>query len=334
MGSTRDDPIALQAAEWLLELQRRDITEERLAAWHTWLDEDTRHKQAFDRLQVVQECIDAAQSLPWPTDEDVASDVSGLAIAPRPARQGLLRIALAAAAALAALAIGVAAYHGLGWHHDLVVATSVGELRRVQLADGSTVTLGGRSRIAVDMRSGAREVALSRGEAFFEVAKDATRPFTVRAGDAAITAVGTAFDVRRGGERVITAAVPEGAVNVKRDQQSVVSLTAGQQARLAPRQALPAILPAPETAAGWREGRRQYLAEPLADVIADLGRYSTRRIVIDDDSAGQLAITGAVFERDIVKWLRSLQTALPVDVRTDSDGTVHVRSRRSPSERR
>lgn len=317
------DVTTEEAAGWLLELQRQGVTEERIAAWHVWLNADARHKRVFDQLQTVQDCIDAAPSLPWPTDEEVAADLTSIPDA-APSKWRRSPVAWAAAAAVAAVAVGVCGYLMLRFHHDMVVATSVAEVRRMSLPDSSTVTLGGRSRIAVDMSDNAREITLSRGEAFFEVSSDPKRPFTVRAGDTAVRAVGTAFDVRRAGERV-TVAVSEGKVVITRGRQRAITLTAGHQVHLDAEQAATPVSRATDNVAGWREGRRQYLAEPLEDVLADLSRYSSRRIVMDDDSVGKLAITGAVFERDIERWLRSLQDALPVNVYTDADGTVHVR---------
>jgi ferric-dicitrate binding protein FerR (iron transport regulator) len=66
------------------------------------------------------------------------------------------------------------------------------------------------------------------------------------------------------------------------------------------------------------------IAEPLAGVVADLSRYSKRKIVIRDEAAGQVEVTGVVFERNIDQWLKSLEAALPVEVKEDEDGTVEI----------
>ena len=73
--------------------------------------------------------------------------------------------------------------------------TATGESRTVTLADGSQVNLSGGSAIGVDITSEERRVRLLSGEAFFDVAHDAARPFTVEAGEARIVVLGTAFDV-------------------------------------------------------------------------------------------------------------------------------------------
>ena len=353
-GHIERDPVLTEAAEWILELQARDVSEERIAAWQRWLSEDPAHRQAFDRLQAVQDCIADARTLAWPSEQEVAADTYDGAVpvsmhrsapvpvtrTPRPMGSPWAGWMLAAGA----LAAGVTAPVIMSFHdsdltlasllHRTTLVTGIGELRRVRLVDGSTVTIDGDSRITIDIESRERDIALERGEAFFEVAKDAHRPFVVRAGMTTIRAVGTAFDVRRAGEDV-TVAVAEGVVEVRGGQGATQSgsdepaarVAAGQQLRLQPQHATPAMPLAADAVAGWREGRRQYLAEPLADVIADLSRYSKRRIVIKDAVAGRLAITGAVFERDIGPWLESLPAALPVEVTELPDGTVEIGTR-------
>jgi transmembrane sensor len=315
------EEVTAQAVEWLVELQRREVREGTVAAWQEWLAADDRHRQAFDRLQGIQDRIACAPSLPWPTDEEIARDGA------QAARSRVRRISLAMAASLLA-ALGALGYWQFATR-PAEIATAVAELRRVPLADGSIATLGSGSLIAVEMTEAARIVTLSQGEAYFEVANDPSRPFTVHAGSTAITAIGTAFDVRRAGDRV-TVTVSEGEVRVTSEERPPVSLSAGQQVHLSPARVSPKVALAPQAIAGWRKGHREYVAEPLAGVIADIGRYSDRKIVIDDPGAGEIAITGTIIEKDFERWLRSLPTALPVEVRSDPEGTIHIRSRTGP----
>lgn len=332
-GAARQNPLALKAAEWMLELQGREVSDERLAAWQLWLAEDVRHQQAFDQLQAVQECIDGIHHLPWPTDEEVETDrsashsfVNRSAFAAGVA-SSFRRFSIAAAAALA---IGFSAFLYVkrdAWLTDAqttVIETSVGELRRIPLTDGSMLTADGRSRIAVQFDDAARVIELKEGEAFFQVAKDPVRPFVVHAGDATITAIGTSFNVRRSGNHV-TVAVAEGAVETT-TSIGRSRLSAGQQARFGADPSPQPVPMAPEAVAAWRDGQRQYRGELLADVVADLARYSTRRIAIQDENVGRLTITGTVFEGDIDKWLVSLESALPVQVYTAEDGVTRIKS--------
>jgi transmembrane sensor len=85
----------------------------------------------------------------------------------------------------------------------LAFQTSAGERRAFDLPDGSRITLDADSVLNVQMLPDRRSLQLARGEAYFEVAKDAARPFLVRAGGAVVRAVGTAFDVRMSVDRTV-----------------------------------------------------------------------------------------------------------------------------------
>jgi transmembrane sensor len=340
------EPALAEAADWLLTLQRTDVSPEHIAAWQRWLGQNPRNRLAFDRLQAVQECIDAVKPVPWPTPVEIAADeyagtapVAEWLQSGRNTARGGWRNARWRAAAAAVL--GLAAVLGYQFVSiDERIGTAVGELRRIQLEDGSSVTLSGRTEVAVDFDSGLRLVTLERGEAFFEVAKDARRPFVVHSSGNRIRAIGTAFNVRQSDDGV-TVAVSEGTVEISHargshsvdGRQGVTQLQAGERIRIAAdHSAIPSPMPvAPQAVGAWREGERQYLGEPLSEVVADLARYSTRKIVIDDPSIGRLQVTGAVFEREMDQWLQSLRSALPVEVTAEMDGTVRIRARAQPA---
>jgi transmembrane sensor len=212
---------------------------------------------------------------------------------------------------------------------------------QVTLPDGSQVNLGGRSKLSVDFTRNARDVRLESGEAFFAVQKDATRPFRVHVLDGVVTAVGTAFDVRTTNDRVLVA-VAEGTVQVN---GSGPTLPRGAEASFAPPD--PGARPVtrlrrgeavdfvnrpenhtleaavvthvdPAEPARWRDGWLVYRDEPLRNVLADIGRYTDRNIIIAQSLSEGPHFTGAVFKDSIIEWLESLPNAFPVTVTVDS----------------
>ena len=342
------DTAMTQAAEWLLELQAREVSEKRIAAWQRWLMDDVRNRQAFDRLQALEEHIVAARELPWPSDQEVATDHydGSVPVSTWQRRQSRTvshasRLSWARwtviTTALAATVAGVVAHVAFevgmpSFLHRTALETGIGELRRTRLADGSMITVDGNSRVSIDLKTDQRDVVLERGEAFFEVAKDPNRPFVVRAGTTAIKAVGTAFDVRRAGDDV-TVSVAEGIVEVadhssETPDEPPARVGAGHQVRVQPERTISPVSLSSDAVATWRAGQRQYVAEPLSGVVSDLSRYSKKKIIIADDAAGRVAVTGAVFERNIDTWLKSLEAALPVQVKEGADGTVEISTKK------
>jgi len=73
--------------------------------------------------------------------------------------------------------------------------TQRGQQQDVKLADGTTLHLSGATSVDVTLDDKQRMVALNQGEAYFDVAHEAKRPFVVHAGDSATRVLGTAFDV-------------------------------------------------------------------------------------------------------------------------------------------
>lgn len=167
------------------------------------------------------------------------------------------------------------------------------------------------------------------------MAKDARRRFVVRAGAARITAIGTAFNVRRAIDRV-EVAVTDGVVDVASLESASapaaspalneIRLTAGQQASVVSGALLaPAPADVPIVLAR-RSGRLQYAAEPLRYVIADLARYSKVPIEIAGARTGDLLVTATVREDDLHGWLQGLEKALPVTV-TFEDERITIAAR-------
>jgi transmembrane sensor len=233
--------------------------------------------------------------------------------------------AAVAAAALVAV-VGLLSYAMLRSNvigQQQTYETGTAEHRRIPLADGSIVELGARSVVRVQLTDEQRDVFIDGGEAFFEVAKDPERPFIVRAGALQLTALGTAFNVRRDADRVVVS-VQEGRVRaaVNDAEEALGTLTPRQQLRYDASGSGPIERVDLERIAAWREGRLQYLYEPLSDVVGDINRYSHRQIVLDE-RASQLRFTGTVFPENVAGFIDQLPGIFSLQVvEADADRIV------------
>jgi transmembrane sensor len=183
--------------------------------------------------------------------------------------------------------------------------TGTAEVRTLTLEDGSRVTLGADSAIAVDYGAGQRGIDLLRGEAFFEVAHDPTRPFRVATGELESVALGTQFDVQRGAEG-ITVAVAEGWGGIARDKvTSTDPLHAGDWARFDwSGQRIAEGQSDPAAAGAWRTGRLVVGDWPLDEVVEQLRRYYGG-LILSDDALDGLRVTGTYRLADPVAALRA-----------------------------
>ena len=205
-------------------------------------------------------------------------------------------------------------------------ATAVGDIRQLGLADGSVATLASDSRIAVRLSRRERHVALARGEAYFEAAKDPARPFVVEAGVRRVVAVGTRFAVRRdeGGLRVV---VTEGLVLLEaRDPGGSPDtlLPAGSIAIVERDSVLVRALPLDEAArlVDWRSGLLVFRDTSLAEAASEFNRYNSRKILIGDPAVGELRIGGTFRWANAEGFVRLLEQGFPVRAEYDSDRIV------------
>ncbi len=334
MEPKRPDPTPATplraAADWWVRLRdprRAADSEER---WLEWNGQDPRHPDAFARVSELGAQLGALD----------AETRQGLVREFAPARaRRWWPFALAASFLLAAVAVGTVLRDRLraGAVESASYATEVAVDRDVALSDGSQVALGGATRLTTRYTSARRDVDLGAGEAYFRVAHDKARPFIVAAGKISIRAVGTAFNVRRTGERV-TIAVAEGRVRVAGSEGAAIGkvaaadtleAVAGQQISFDPRASgLTVSAIPPNRATSWREHRLEFVNEPLDSVVANINRYSTRPLVLADAKLGTLAFTGTVDPGALDGWLRALPKILPVHVGGES-GQVTISAARS-----
>jgi transmembrane sensor len=192
--------------------------------------------------------------------------------------------------------------------------TRPGQIRTVQLADGSTISLNGDTALNVRFAAnGERRVELARGEAFFEVRHDPARPFTVDTGAALVRDIGTGFDVARRGERG-SVSVDHGEVEVLAADRSTV-LDKGQQVQFDLYDLGRKTFVDTSMASAWRRGL--YFAEndTLGDVLRDVNPYYRNRIVLLDTGLRDRRINAVVQLAHIDAWLAALNKIGGVSVR-------------------
>jgi transmembrane sensor len=226
----------------------------------------------------------------------------------------------------------VAALAGLLWWWNPVIdeywaATAVGERRSVLLGDGSRVTLNTASKLSAQLRLRSRETVLEEGEALFEVASSAWRPFLTAAGDARIRVLGTIYSVRLVSPETRVSVV-EGRVEVRREGRDVpyvlgagdsLDTGAGAVFRIAPESL--------KSVTAWRDGKLVFDEKTVAQVLTEAARYRQAPIRLADAAAGQSRISGVFSADNVDALLRMLPDVASVTVTFASDGSAVVASR-------
>ena len=325
MQPARPSPQALitlheQAAEWFMRRGEPTWTQADERALGDWLDADPLHREIFDDMALTS---DDLHRLPLARAKARRAPAPSMPVAGRRA----WGIALAACALLLA--------GGYGWHHwnhtatyTLDIATGHGEVREVELPDGSRAALNFDSAARVRYYPRRREVRLERGEAFFEVAGDAGRPFTVDSGTSRLKVLGTAFNVRAAPHLVVQ--VREGRVELQPDREATLALVMGPGAGVAIDPATGRQRSVPTTAdsvGDWRSGQIHFRRTPLAEVVQELSRYLGRSVTLADPELASQPISGVAATADPQAFLLALPGFLPVRVQALPGGDWRISRR-------
>jgi len=226
------------------------------------------------------------------------------------AAAGRRRWILAGLGAVAAAAVALVAVPPTMVRLQSDHATATAEVRRIELDDGSIVTLGPASAIAVSLPAGGeREVRLLQGEAFFQVKPDAARPFHVVAASVRTTVVGTRFDVRFDSNGVAVG-VQEGVVQVASSASGASErLAVGDTVRMSWAGVAQRASEAPELMAGWKQGQLYAQDCSILEAVDQLRRSYRGKIVLMDASLGERRITGVYNLADPEEALRGIARA-------------------------
>jgi transmembrane sensor len=206
-------------------------------------------------------------------------------------------------------------------------ATNVGEIRRIPLTDGSVVIINSASELSVNLRSSLREIELAKGEAWFDVAKDPTRPFVVMAGNVRAQAVGTAFSVRRRDDGV-EVNVTEGVVQTSSldHQDKPLRLAAGSRVLIS-RHAVIYLEGGDgatnENALAWRSGLINLSGTNLAQAASEFNRYNVVQIVITDPRIANVEMAGIFRVSDPHGFVAAVRNTL--DIRVDESNPGEIR---------
>ena len=341
LKTPQPSPITRQAAEWVVQLRSPDRPAYCEQLFADWLRVSPVHvREYLLAVEVWEGLTHPAAGGPRSREVLVAEAGEGNVVElptvtppARGERQAFRWRRLGFAVALTA--VFVLAY--FGWQQTAVikVTTGVGEQHSEVLADHSVVELNTQSEIRVAFSAAERRVELVRGEAFFDVAKDPTRPFVVATDLATAKAIGTRFSVYRSQTGTIVT-VAEGRVLV-RDKQgdagaaadssnpaNAVEVTPGTQAEAQPGRPVQMRQANVERTFAWRERRLVFDGEPLSSVVEEFNRYNSPPLLINDPRLREQRISGVFGANDPESLLDFLVQVDRICVTHDANGVIRI----------
>lgn len=335
LGDEVRDEVYSAAADWHSRLMDEDNSAHAYAEFDAWLAADARHKAAFTAVEQAWSSMRGAR---------VDPRILKLRREALSATHRLRFFRVAAAAAVIGVGVAVAYLANPMFGNGRVTnpasdggefRTAVGERSSVTLSDGSAVVLNTNSRIEVRFTAQQRNVRLLAGQAWFQVAKNAARPFVVEAGDQRVTALGTAFDVRlddldTGDSVQVT--LTEGTVSVEPIRSPLTRLIRPPAVAsvLEPGEALVVKNDAPAMkskadlvkVSSWRQGQVVFDNDTLDVAVAEINRYSPLRVELADARLGQLRVSGVFKAGHSESFVETVTGHYPIQIAARDESRI------------
>lgn len=287
--------LSREARRWVVRLASGEMTESEARRFQKWLYADPKHRDAFRRERRLWQEMEALQGAFAAGMRD--QPVSGSSLpSPQPANEREERLPAIQRKKTFAVFRWVAAcfalfvlwaQFGSVWIADH--RTAEGELRKVELPDGSTAHLNTATAMNVRYENGARHIELLQGEALFDVRRDTSRPFRVTTPNGVVEVLGTRFGVAHSKEN-LKVTVLSGEVAVYAPSQQALSVAKNPQAvRLTAGQAVDYRAGSPSlrvrnvnihASLPWVRGSIVIDEMPFAEAIEKLDSYYPGRVLI------------------------------------------------------
>ena len=290
------------AASWYVQFQSQPPAPAERLAWQQWLHADPSHQAAWNQMEQLQRSLGA-----------LPQDLTRRALSTKQQRRQVLKWMLV---------LGGTGY--LGWNVQQHTSlgnvwadyrTSVGEHRRIELADGTRLDLNTGTAVDVLFDARQRLIHLREGEVLIHTGKwGGQTPFYVETRQGRIQALGTRFTVRQlsGSTRV---GVLEDRVSVSPgDQPDHVRLLGAGESADFDRHNVSDNVAYRGSQAAWVDGQLIVLDARLGDVIDELARYRPGVLQCDLASA-RLRVSGTFRLDSTDAVLANLQATLPIQVK-------------------
>tara|TARA_R110001583_G_scaffold43470_5_gene138350 strand:- start:13969 stop:15048 length:1080 start_codon:yes stop_codon:yes gene_type:complete len=311
------------ASDWLAKIDR-NLTKQEKASLQTWLSLSVKNTEVLLEVAHLWDKMDDLSRL-----SDLFPQTSSSTTKKYSSWLGAM-----AASAIFAISVG---FYQSGFNFSLfgqsdqsaVVAmqmnyqTGIGESNTINLPDNSKIVLNTNSFVQVRYTSSARIIDLQRGEIHINVAHDKSRPLSVIAGGKIIQAVGTAFNVEVR-NKLVELIVTDGKVLVAAKNNAIANIDIDEMAKRLPKNSMAVskgekidldltgntvdkvIKVDPiEVAANlsWRTGNLIFRGESLAEVMAEISRYTNITFELSDDEQLQKVKVAGMFKTGDVTGL-------------------------------
>lgn len=311
--SGRAEKVDRRASEFILKrYDRPDWTEADQADLEAWLEESLAHRAAYWRLKAAWQRADRLNALRPSTSRNGAATRSLSANVGTKVATALICATALAASYWFASRPGVQTF-----------STGIGERRNLTLGDGSKIELTTNTILRLETDGQHRMAWLDKGEAYFQIVHDQTRPFVLHSANMRIVDLGTEFAARRekGGIQVTVVHGSVGIAPETRLPTQPVRLVPGDAAFASANSISVTKRSSSEIsdALSWRQGILIFRHTPLSQVVIEFNRYNRKTLHLADPSIAGMTISANLPATDVQVFARMAQNFLGLHVEQHGD---------------
>ncbi|MEQ3722633.1 FecR domain-containing protein [Alcanivorax sp.] len=315
-----DQQILSDAADWFALMRSGQAGDSDTLRWQQWLRQHPDHLRGWQMVERIEQQFSTASAATHPAHAEATL---------KQARHN--RIQRRSVITGLALAMGTGGLGWVSWRQTplphLVTSwnaqyrTGTGEIRALELADGSRLWLNTNSAIDTLLSGPQRQIHVIQGEVLIETGKADPRPLVVFTPQGQLQPLGTRFTVRRETDTTFLA-VYDGAVEITNQAQQKSVLHPQQQTRFSA-DALQPALPADPAREAWHKGILVADDIRLDALVDELSRYQHGYINISP-AVADLRVFGGFPLTDPQQALDMLASALPIRVTRPLPGWTNI----------
>lgn len=314
-----------QAVSWIASIDR-GLDEQEQSDLDAWLEESPFHGEALVQCASMWDLLDVLQPIAklMPIDQTLVESQK----VPLQASNDTVWIKQAMVGCSLLLFVSVLTFFNLPVQevnsiadrssvieqplNTKIYSTEVGERSVIPLSDGSILELNTNSVVEVNFTESKRNIELIKGEVYFDVAKDPSKPFVVKIGEDKVTAIGTAFSIDAGHlgrlkKSLSEIIVTEGKVSVISGGQTPLYLVSGQKITVDDNTHKITDNTDSDSLLAWREGVVVFEGESLTHVIREIDRYTPLKFIIKDEELASISVGGLFKTGDLTQLLLVLE---------------------------
>lgn len=207
----------------------------------------------------------------------------------------------------------------------LAISADAGEKASVSLPDGSKISINSVSEVVYSTEYNKKERILKlKGEGYFDVKSDSSKPFIVECGDVKVKVLGTTFGIK--------AYDDENTISVVLSSGKVELITPSESLTMKPNEKITYDRATKSTRiehvdakdyTDWRQNRLRFENETLENIVKTIARMHNTDIVFDNAEIDQQKFTGTIDNTSVQSALKALSLTAPIDYHVEN-GVVYL----------